>query len=360
MIGRTLSIYLAKRFLLTIGSVFACLFGLIYLVDFVEMLRRTSGLPDATTLLVAALCLQRTPAVCEQILPFAVLAGAMFAFTGLSRRLELVVARAAGISAWQFLAPPVLIVFLTGVLSVVAFNPLAAGLKERADRIEAEIFRVGRPQTDTSLWIRQRSIDGQSILRAEYSSDAGTRLTTVAAFVYDPKGVFVERVEADTALLRPGFWDLKNARVTSPDEEPQSVGNYLLATNLTPEQVTQSFVAPEAVSFWRLPEIGRRTEEAGLDSGLYRLRYQSLLARPLLLVAMVLIAASFSLRFFRFGGVARMLAGGAGAGFVLYVATKLVGDLGGAGLLSAPFAAWSPAVIGSLLGTLVLLHQEDG
>jgi lipopolysaccharide export system permease protein len=77
-------------------------------------------------------------------------------------------------------------------------------------------------------------------------------------------------------------------------------------------------------------------------------------------VAMVLIAACFSLRFFRIGGVARMVSGGVAAGFVLYVATKLVSDLGGVGVLSAPVAAWGPAIVGSMLGTLVLLHQEDG
>jgi len=80
----------------------------------------------------------------------------------------------------------------------------------------------------------------------------------------------------------------------------------------------------------------------------------------LMLLAMVLIAASFSLRFFRFGGVAKTVAGGVAAGFVLYVATKLIGDLGGAGLLSAPIAAWTPAALGVLLGSLTLLTQEDG
>ena len=75
---------------------------------------------------------------------------------------------------------------------------------------------------------------------------------------------------------------------------------------------------------------------------------------------MVLLAAAFSLRFFRFGGIAKMVGGGVAAGFVLYVATKFVGDLGGAGLLSAPVAAWAPAVVASMLGTLALLHQEDG
>ena len=55
-----------------------------------------------------------------------------------------------------------------------------------------------------------------------------------------------------------------------------------------------------------------------------------------------------------------MVGGGVAAGFVLYLATKLVGDLGGAGLLSAAVAAWSPAVVASMLGALALLNQEDG
>ncbi len=85
-----------------------------------------------------------------------------------------------------------------------------------------------------------------------------------------------------------------------------------------------------------------------------------MLARPFLLIAMVIIAASVSLRFFRFGGVAKLVLGGVAAGFVLYISTQIAEDLGANGLLSAPIAAWFPAIIGSLLGTLVLLHQEDG
>jgi len=182
----------------------------------------------------------------------------------------------------------------------------------------------------------------------------------VTAFVFEPNGSFQERVNAKTAELEPGFWTLTDAHISSPNDEPQDTRTYLLATNLTADQVSQSFVAPESVPFWSLPEFQKRTEQAGLDATAYRLRYQKLLARPLLLVTMVLIAASFSLRFFRFGGVAKMVSGGVAAGFVLYVATTLIGDLGGAGILSASVAAWSPAIVGSMLATLVLLQQEDG
>jgi lipopolysaccharide export system permease protein len=148
--------------------------------------------------------------------------------------------------------------------------------------------------------------------------------------------------------------------VLMPGEEPLEVKHYLLATNLTTQQVAKGPVSPDSVPFWDLQAVRGQTESAGLDPTGFQLQFQSLLARPLLFIAMVLIAAAFSLRFFRFGGIAKMVGGGVAAGFVLYVATKLVGDLGGAGLLNAPVAAWSPAVVASMLGALALLNQEDG
>ena len=361
MIGTTFARYLSLRFGRSVLGVFATMFALIYLLDLVELLRRSSDARGATTGLMAFLSLLRVPSVAEQMLPFAVLFGGMFAFLNLTRKLELVVARAAGVSVWQFLLPPVLVAGFFGLFAVTVYNPLSAVFKQRADRLETRVFGQTRDNsTDLALWIRQRSIDGQAVIRAERSSDSGTVLSGVVAFVYAPDGSFSERVEGQRARLEDGFWDIENARVQAPGVAPEDHKSYLLATNLTPQQVTQSFVAPESVPFWTLPKLRDETERAGLDATAYSLQYQKLLARPLLFVAMVLVAASFSLRFFRFGGVAKMVTGGVASGFVLYVATKLVGDLGGAGLLSTPVAAWSPAVVGSMLGTLVLLHQEDG
>jgi lipopolysaccharide export system permease protein len=360
-IGFTLARYLSLRFLSTVLAVFGTMFLLIYLIDFVELFRRSSDAKGASAGIIAFLSLLRVPAVAEQMLPFSVLFGSMFAFLTLTRKLELIVARAAGVSVWQFLAPPLIVAALFGLVAVGIYNPLSAIFKQRADRLETKLFGQTADQaTELDLWIRQQGADGQAILRASRASDGGTVLSGVTAFVYEPDGAFMERVESGRAELHPGYWSLENARVLAPDTAPVDDNTYLLATNLTAEQVTQSFVPPESVPFWRLPEVRDRTERAGLDATAYALQYQKLLARPLLFVAMVLVAASFSLRFFRFGGVARMVAGGVASGFVLYVMTKVVGDLGGAGLISTQVAAWSPAIVGSMLGSLVLLYQEDG
>lgn len=361
LLGPTLSLYLSLRFLRTIAAVFGTVFMLVYTLDFVEIMRRAGDVEGATPALMAQLSFYRTPSVAEQILPFSVLFGSMATLLQLSRKLELVVARAAGISAWQFLQPGILVALLLGAVSVAVYNPVSAHLKQLASKLEARVFaRSSAASTGTELWIRQRSVDGQTIIRADAAVEATTTLSRVTAFTYDDAGHFKERIEAPTAILREGYWEFRDARVLTMSDQPQSFETYLLASKLDTSQVRQSFTPPESVPFWRLQQTIAMTEGAGLDATRYRLQYDVLLARPLLFVAMVLVAASVSLRFFRFGGVGRMVLGGVAAGFILYVLTQMMRDLGAAGLVGSNVAAWFPAMVGSLLGTLALLYQEDG
>ena len=361
MIGLTLGRYLSSRFFRMIVAVFATIFSLVFVIDFVELLRRTGNIAGVTTSSVAFLSLLRTPSVSEQVLPFCVLFGSMAVFLNLTRKLELLVARASGISVWQFLGPPVMIAVVIGVGSVTVLNPLSAAMKQRADRLEASIFaQDGSDPAGGTIWIRQTGVDGGSILRAEKGGDNDNVLHGVTAYVYDRAGQFRERVNAASARLGDGVWTLADAHVAEPGEESRAFGTYLIATTLKPGQVATTSMSAEAVAFWDLPALREESESAGLDGSGYRLQFQTLLARPLLLVAMTLIAAAFSLRFFRFGGIGKFVGGGVAAGFVLYVATKFVGDLGGSGVLSPPIAAWSPAIVASMLGALALLNQEDG
>jgi lipopolysaccharide export system permease protein len=361
LIGATLGRYFSARFAKTILMVFATVFALVYTLDFVELMRRAGEAEGASAPLIARLALFRTPAVAEQVLPFAVLFGSMAALLQLSRKLELVVARAAGISAWQFLQPGVLVAVAIGIISVTAYNPVSARLKQHAAEIEARIFTKPNQTNQKDIWIRQRSQDGQAIIRADAAiPGTAAALAGVTVFTFNDSGGFNQRIEAKEASLHDGFWELKDARVLTVNESPQSYARFTIASHLDPSQVRQSFTPPESVPFWELEDTIYRMERAGLDSSGYRLQYDVLLARPLLFVAMVFVAASVSLRFFRFGGVAKMVLGGVAAGFVLYVATELMQDLGASGLIRPAVAAWFPAVVGSLLGTLALLYQEDG
>ena len=55
------------------------------------------------------------------------------------------------------------------------------------------------------------------------------------------------------------------------------------------------------VSFWELPGLIEVAEKAGLSASRFRVQYEILLSRPLLLMVTVLLAATVSLRSFRGG-----------------------------------------------------------
>jgi lipopolysaccharide export system permease protein len=361
---RTLSRYFAMRFLITAILVFAGLLSLIALVDYIEMMRKTSGMANVPAMVVAKTSLFRVPQIAETIMPFAILIAAMSCYLNLSRRLELVIARAAGMSAWQFISPALMVALALGVLATLAYNPMAAALQERSKRLEVEFLGENTEATlqaaGSAFWVRQRNADGESIVNAQTSTEQGVRLGGVTVFTYDTAGHFLERIEAKTAVLGRGVWRLSEARVYSSNAPPAERGEYLLKTSLTAEQVRESFATPESVPFWQLPLYIEIAEHSGLGAAGYRLQYQKLIARPFVLASMVLLAGAVSLRFFRFGGVQKMILSGAAAGFLLYVLSKVTDDLSKAELMHPIAAAWLPVFVGGLTGVVALLYQEDG
>ena len=361
--GPTMARYFGLRFLGTVLLVFAGIFALVALIDYIELTRRATDLPNGSAALVAKTSLYRVPQVVERIMPFCVLIGAMSCYLSLSRRLELVVARAAGVSAWQFISPALIVAFLLGVLATTVYNPVSAILQEHSKRYEAQLFGQNPSAFSDgggTFWLSQTSSDGQAIISAKSSTGQGVGLNGVSVFTFDSDGHFKQRIEARAAELEPGTWRLLDARIYELGVLPVDRAEYPLKTSLTAEQVRESFATPETVPFWELPSYINIAEHAGLGAAGYRLQFQKLLARPFLLVAMVFLAAAVSLRFFRFGGVQKMVLSGMAAGFLLYVLSKVTEDLSRAELMHPVAAAWLPVLVGGLTGFIALLFQEDG
>jgi lipopolysaccharide export system permease protein len=364
MIAGTLSRYFAMRF---IASVVGSLIGVIALaamIDYVELMRRGADWPNATAWLLAKISMYRVPQLTERLLPFSVLVSAMSCYLTLSRRHELVVARAAGVSAWQFLTPAVVAAFLLGTIATTLYNPVAAMLHERSKRIEADMQggnTSALQQFLSGFWVRQKGNDGAAIINAISSREQGGQLGGVSVYVFDNSGHFQQRIEAKSAVLQEGYWLLEDASIyVTTGVAPEFAHSYHLPTNLTLEQVRESFATPETVPFWQLPTYIELAEQAGLRAAGYRLQYDQLLARPFLLAAMVLLAASVSLRFFRFGGVQKMILSGISAGFLLFVLSKITEDMSKSELLPPLAGAWIPVMVGGLTGFVALLYQEDG
>jgi lipopolysaccharide export system permease protein len=362
--GGTLGRYFGMRFLGTVLLVFLGILVLVALLDYIEMMRRAGDIPGVSPSIVAKISFFRVPQILERIMPFCILIGAMSCYLNLSRRLELVVARAAGVSAWQFIAPALVVAFALGVLATTVYNPLSATLREISKRYEAQVFGQNPENMigggGRTFWLNQHTPEGDAIISARSSREQGVHLDGVSVFLFDLAGRFTSRVEARSGELKRGMWVLQDVRMLSMGAKPVDQPEYRLKTDLTPEQVRESFATPETVPFWELPAYITIAEHAGLVAAGYRLQFQSLIARPFLLAAMVFLAAAVSLRFFRFGGVQKMVLSGVAAGFLLYVLSKMTDDLAKAELMHPITAAWLPVLVGGLTGLVALLYQEDG
>jgi lipopolysaccharide export system permease protein len=362
--GKTLFRYIARQFLGWCGGVFAAMLSIVFLLDYVELIRRAGQKPEATLLVLLKMALLKQPYMAQQIMPFVILFGTMMAFWHLTRSNELVVARAAGVSVWQFLAPPLSVGFAIGVLIVTVFNPIASAMQASYERLDDRILRSNDDQltlSRTGLWLRQSDGAGNhSIVHAEryFTDHKALRGVTMLFIAKDRK--LDKRIDAREAQLDAGKWDVIDGTIWRPTQPIESFTRVEIPTNLTPRKIQDSFAAPETMSFWELPSFIRLLESSGFSALRHHLYFDALLARPLLFAAMVLIAASFSLRMQRRGGVAIMIAGGVAAGFALYFLSDVVFALGLSATIPVALAAWTPAGVSCLLGASLLLHLEDG
>ncbi len=364
MLGpRTLRWYIAKRFLLMIFGAFAICCALIYMIDMVELLRMSRRATDLSMGGLLWIGLLRLPAFTELLLAFAVMVGSIGALLSLNRKSELIVMRAGGMSVWQFTAPGIVLVGILGIAAVTLYNPLAASARSESERLIAQHFGQEASLLSASgsdAWLRQDGADGQSVVTAAHSANQGLTLSGVIVFKFDKAGRFVERVDAERATLGAGQWDLINAVVAKPGREAERYPTYAISTYLTREKVSDALGSEIAVSFWQLPDLIQLAERTGLSAAKYKMHYAMLLSRPVLLLAMVILAATVSLRSFRSGGIQTMVLTGMVGGVGFFLLTEVSRQIGLAGLVSPATAVWMPICLALCISFTVLLHQEDG
>lgn len=362
----TLSLYIARQFFLAFATVLAVILGVILLFDVIELIRRAAGKVGIDFWVLLGMALLKLPQMMHTIMPFAVMIGAMVTFWRLTRTHELVVARSAGISAWQFLTPVLAAVLAIGVVEMTAFNPLAAAMYARYDKLQNELLQGKTGALDVSevgLWLREGDEHEQKVVHAEGVHQDGLvlNLREVHIFLFDGVDHFSRRVYARAGRLADGVFELSDVWRMEMGKPATHLPDMRLPTELTLERVHDNFSSPETMSFWELPAFISFFEKAGFAATKHRMYLQSLLASPLLYCAMVLVAAMFSLKpNMRSGGLLGRIGGGVAAGFAIYFFSKIVYAFGLSSTLPQSLAAWSPAMVAGLIGVTGLLHLEDG
>lgn len=362
-----LNLYIARKFFWLFVQVFMGFFALMLMIDLIDELRKFAD-PGLSIPEALQLSLMNVPVTIYRILPLILILSAIGLFLGLSRSSELVVVRAAGRSGLSFLVAPVITAFLIGCFAVAVLDPLVAATQRRYDTLSAGHARGGSvlSVSDSGLWLRQGSDAGQTVIAALRANLDGTVLYQASFLTFTPDGTPQQRIEAEMATLVPGNWQLKNAKawpLTAPNPERDATAlpdGQLLATDLTRARIHDSFETPSAISFWNLPGYIRGLERAGFSARSHQVWFQVELAQPLLLAAMVLIAAGFTMRHARMAATGTLVLAALLSGFMVFFLRNFGQVLGENGQIPVVMAAWSPPLAAAFLAVGFLLHLEDG
>jgi lipopolysaccharide export system permease protein len=359
--------YFARRFTMIFGAVFAIFFAMLFLVDIVDQVRRFSGEEAGFSALIQ-LTLLNIPQALYLILPLMVIIAAIALFLSLARSSELVVTRAAGRSALVALIAPVAVALLIGVVGVAIMNPIVAATSREYEA------RLGDMQgknsilaiSDDGLWLRQGDGALQTVIHAGSSNLDGTELSDVTFISFTRDGIPQQRIHAATAILTERAWNLTEAKVwplegsTNPEAESILHPSLTISSTLTADQIRDSFGTPSSIAIWELPRFIQRLQDAGFTARRHEMYLQSELALPAFLIAMVLIAAGFTMRHQRSGRTGIMVMFAILLSFAIYFLRNLSEILGESGQLPIVLAAWAPPLIAIGLALGLILHLEDG
>lgn len=368
----TLALYIARRFLrglLLIAGVFLLI---LFLIEMIETIRRFSG--EGLGLAGAArLAGLNIAGAFYTILPLVTALAGIALFLGLARTSEMVAIRASGRSAVRVLAAPAAAALLVGVIAVAMLNPIVAATAKKYDAAVAGIESNGAQTVslgDSAVWLRQGLVAdgqdaGQIVIRAGRASPDATTLYDASFLIFGADSGPTRRIEARQAVLAPGEWQLTDAKEYPLDQpNPEAVAvesaSVTLPSDLTAQRIREGFGSPDAVPVWQLPAFIAGMERAGFSANRHRVWFQSELARPFLLAAMVAVAAAFTMQHVRgrSTGGAVLLAFGAAVG--LFFLRNLAQVLGDNGQVEPWLAAWAPPAIGAALAMALILGKEDG
>jgi len=362
MTRATLSRYIAGRTLRGIGVALLIVTAIIALVDYVEATRNIGTEVDISPLELLTLTLLKIPKLIEQTIPFVVLFGVMGALAAMNKRSELTVMRAAGLSAWRFLRPALIVAALIGVVWSTLINPLSSRMMGEYDARSTEL--TGGIKTD-EIWLREGTNTAQRVIQAESLDLNEKRLNNPVFFEMaigsDGATVFERRFDAKTArLLNPGFWTLDTVIENTPGEKTRHSDTITLPTNINVEDLREQSGQQVDPPFWAIRDEIKANEAAGFSARELHLQFHKLLALPFMLVAMTFIAAGVSMYLVRQGGTLRLLIMGAVLGFAVFFADSVITAFGEVAILPIILAAWACPILVLLLGIIHLARIEDG
>ncbi len=358
--SRTLTVYLARLFVVRIVAMLAMLVLVLMVLDLLGSsgkILAVAGNGQSELLTYVGL---RVPQLIARFLPYSVLLATVVTLIGLNQNSEVIAMKAAGLSAHQVLAP----LFLTAaVVSAISFGFNESVVTRANATLKAwEGAEFGPIPAASRVRSNVYLTDGDDILTAATLTGDGDQIEMrdVTWYRRAPSGIMAEQVRAERATYVGPGWRLEQIeRFEVATAASSTAPSLVVAEGLTPAQIELQSVDADGQSFFELRRSIAAYESVGRSTTELRAKWWHKLSGPLSAFLMPLLGAIAAFGLARSGQlfVRAIIAMALGfAYFVIDNAALAMGSFGG----YPPFlAAWAPFFLFLFIGETVLVRTEE-
>ncbi|MEM9311248.1 MAG: LPS export ABC transporter permease LptG [Pseudomonadota bacterium] len=358
--SRTLTLYLAKMFVLRI---FAVLVMLVLVLMMLDLLSRTGEIltPEGNGQAeIWRYVTLRVPQLISRFLPYSVLLATLITLVTLNQNSEVVAMKAAGLSAHQVLFPLLLTAAVISVISFAFNERIVARANSTLKAWEAVDY--GQIPLESGVRANVYLTDGDNILTASSLVGSGENiaLDDVTWYRRASGGLILERVKATEATYANPGWRLANpVRFDVGEAKLEELDTLVVGQSLTPERIDVQSVDPDGQNFLELRETIQAFEALGRRTSELEAKWWHRLAGPLSALLMPLLGSVAAFGLARSGQLFVRAIIGMGLGFAYFVVDNAALAMGSFGGYPPLLAAWAPFLLFLLVGETVLIRTEE-
>jgi lipopolysaccharide export system permease protein len=357
--SRTMSIYMARMFLVRSFAILAALVLVLQALDLLSESGRILAYDGNGQSEVWRYVSLRVPEIVARFLPFSVLLGTIITLSTLNQNSEVISMKAAGLSAHQVLAPLILAAFGVAAISFAFNDRIVSRATATLDAWRAVDYGplpIDRGDR-TNVWVRE----GNDLIQVRQIAGRGDDARLAGITVYERNGgSMVSVLTADHGVREGDGWRVSNVRrFDVAAGRVATAPTALIARGVRPDQFTLSSVNADGMSFGALSDAIDELQAAGRPTKALEGSLWHKLSGPLSSVLMPLLGAVAAFGIARSGKLFLRAVIGMMLGFAYFVADNFALAMGNLGAYPPFLAAWAPFLLFLLIGEAVLVRTEE-
>lgn len=358
--SRTITLYLARLFVVRILAMLAILVLVLMMLDLLGTSGDILAAPGNGQAELWRYVSLRVPQLVARFLPYSVLLATVITLLTLNQNSEIVAMKASGMSAHQVLAPLFLAAAAVSVVSF-AFNErvvtrATATLKAWESAEYGPIPAEARVRSNVYL------TDGANVLTATTMTGSGTGIVMRDVTFYErsAESNLTRQIRAERATFADPGWRLQRAEAFDVvAARTTQIPDLVVGRGLTIEQIELDSVDPDAQGFFELRRSIEAYERVGRRTSELEAKWWHKLAGPLSAVLMPLLGAVAAFGLARSGQLFIRAIIAMALGFAYFVVDNAALAMGSFGGYPPLLAAWAPFFLFLLIGETVLVRTEE-